>query len=82
MTPKEFQQALCKRFMARLDSQGHAAKGKKRDRAAVELLCGACFALEVSGSEQLGPTLMLTTIACTRNASEVLANIAATGNVE
>lgn len=81
MTPKEFQQELCKRISARLDAQGYAAKGKKRDRAAIELLCGACFALEVVGSDQLSAMLMFTTIACSRSASEMVDRVAITGAI-
>lgn len=82
MTPKQFQQALCKLISARLNAQGHAAKSRKRDRAAVELLCGACFALEASGSDQLSPMVMFTTIACSRNASEVVDRVAITGEIQ
>lgn len=81
MTPNEFQQEMCKRILDRLNSQGHHPKGVKRDRAAVELLCGAAYALEVTGSDQLKPFIMFTVIACSRNASVVVQSMAETGNI-
>jgi hypothetical protein len=80
MTPKEFQQALCKRIVSRLHAQGHKP-GKKQDRAALELLCGACLVLEISGSDQLSSMLFLTSIAASRGSASTVANVAETGKL-
>ena len=81
MTSREYQQELCKRIYARLSAQ--YLKGVKRNAAAIEMLCGACYALEITNDpdKQLQPLLILTTLACTRDAAKVVESVAQTGEI-
>ena len=74
-TPKDFQKALCERLQARAQVQQIPAKGSKRNRMFLDSLAGACYALEVLGSDQLAPMLSVAFLASARGA-EVVDHIA------
>lgn len=68
-----FATEICKAFVARAEHQG--MKGKARDRAALEFLCGASVAArELSGNEANASSIqMLVVMVSIRGYSEVKA---------
>lgn len=71
MEPRAFQQELCQRLVARAAAQDIPLKGAKRNRMFMDSMAGACYALEVMGSDQLNPMLFLATLVAVRGAEVV-----------
>lgn len=76
LEPKAFQQLLCQRLKSRANAQHLPVKGVKRERAYIEGLMGAGMALEVLGSDQLNPFLILATLGTIRGAVEAVNAVA------
>jgi hypothetical protein len=76
MKTKDFQLELCKRLVARAETQHLPAKGAKRTAAHLNAICGAAYALELLGSNQFNQLLTLAVLVSARGA-EVVDNIAA-----
>ena len=78
LAPAQFQQEICKRLVARAAAQGlnvTQAKDVKLTRSYLDMMAGAGHTLEILGSDQLNPLLVLMSFLAARG-PEVVHKIA------
>lgn len=70
MEPKTFQAELCAAIVNRLNAQ-HVRGQATRTKAAIDILCGACAALHMTGSDQYNGVSILAVLTSARGVEVV-----------